>query len=554
MYQFLQLSSLEKVMLGGKLRTETELTSMSGFRNETLSYQIAYTALRTEELAGAFIPNQDFKVTVESALAPYITLREVESVPVAFPDYGHTGDPDILSREPGLFPDLLMPMSRPYIIARADKYHSLWVTVKLDGSVPAGTYPVVIRFEGEKGLTVCKQMQIEILDAMLPPQELLFSQWFHTDCIATHYGVKVFSAKHWELIEKFMIAARESGINTILTPLFTPPLDTAVGKERPTVQLVDVEKDADGYHFGFDKLRRWVALAKKCGMVNFEMSHLFTQWGVKAAPKVVVKVNGRNKKLFGWHTPATGEAYKTFLQAFLPELLRVLEELGIEKNSYFHISDEPHADHLPDYLAAKAIVAPYLKGYPIMDALSDLSLYQEGAVDRPIVVTSRVTPFLEAKVPDLMVYYCCSPANDVCNGYISMPANRVRALGLQMYKYDIKGFLQWGFNFYYSQNSKEAVNPFLITDAKGAFPSGDAFRVYPGPDGPWDSMRIPVFYDGLQDVRALRLLESYMGREETIRWMEQTLGEEVTFVHYVHAPEALLGLREAVNQKIKEYL
>jgi hypothetical protein len=41
----------------------------------------------------------------------------------------------------------------------------------------------------------------------------------------------------------------------ILTPLFTPPLNTAVGGEKLTVQLVDVEKSNDKYSFGFDNLK-----------------------------------------------------------------------------------------------------------------------------------------------------------------------------------------------------------------------------------------------------------------------------------------------------------
>ena len=47
------------------------------------------------------------------------------------------------------------------------------------------------------------------------------------------------------------------GINMILTPQFTPPLDTGVGYERTTVQLVEVFKEADGWRFDFKNLRRF---------------------------------------------------------------------------------------------------------------------------------------------------------------------------------------------------------------------------------------------------------------------------------------------------------
>ncbi len=55
----------------------------------------------------------------------------------------------------------------------------------------------------------------------------------------------------------------DNGINMILTPLFTPPLDTKVGGERPTVQLVDVNMDGDKYTFNFDNLINGLICAKK---------------------------------------------------------------------------------------------------------------------------------------------------------------------------------------------------------------------------------------------------------------------------------------------------
>ena len=41
----------------------------------------------------------------------------------------------------------------------------------------------------------------------------------------------------------------------LLTPVFTPPLDTAVGGERRTVQLVDVKAEGNQYTFGFANLK-----------------------------------------------------------------------------------------------------------------------------------------------------------------------------------------------------------------------------------------------------------------------------------------------------------
>lgn len=87
---------------------------------------------------------------------------------------------------------------------------------------------------------------------------------------------------------------------------------------------------------------------------------------------------------------------------------------------------------------------------------------------------------------------------------------------MQLYERDINGFLHWGFNFYNTVLSYRPINPLCVSDAGGAFPAGDSFVVYPGHNGAWDSLRLEVFYDALQDRMILKLLESFIGREKVL--------------------------------------
>src|SRR5699024_4991396 len=153
---------------------------------------------------------------------------------------------------------------------------------------------------------------LDVLPVSLPEQTLIHTQWFHTDCIADQYDVPVFSEAHWKLIQQYMKTAVDHGINMILTPLFTLPLDTEIGGERPTVQLVDVEKNGDDYTFTFEKLKQWIETVTESGIKYLEFSHLFTQWGAHHAPKIVATENGIERKIFGWETDATGDTYKSF--------------------------------------------------------------------------------------------------------------------------------------------------------------------------------------------------------------------------------------------------
>ena len=122
-----------------------------------------------------------------------------------------------------------------------------------------------------------------------------------------------------------------------------------------------------------------------------------------------------------------------------------------------------------------------------------------------------------------------------------------------MYVYDIAGFLQWGYNFWYSRHSQKTdIDPFKVTDADRSFPSGDAFLVYPGKDAPVDSIRHEVMREALQDLRALKKLEELIGREKTLELIHDGVGHELTMANYPHSADWLLGLRERINAEISK--
>ena len=133
-----------------------------------------------------------------------------------------------------------------------------------------------------------------------------------------------------------------------------------------------------------------------------------------------------------------------------------------------------------------------------------------------------------------------------------MPGWRNRSIGMQLYKYNIKGFLHWGYNFYNNQFSDSAINPYLETSSGHGFPGGDAYSVYPGTNGEClESMRIKVFYEALQDIKAMKLCESYYSKEEVVAAIEEAFGGELRFDTCAKSAEQMLAVREKINQMIK---
>ena len=132
------------------------------------------------------------------------------------------------------------------------------------------------------------------------------------------------------------------------------------------------------------------------------------------------------------------------------------------------------------------------------------------------------------------------------NRFFALPGYRVRVFGVLAYVYGLAGFLQWGYNFYHSQYSRSVIDPFKVTDAGGAFPSGDPFSVYPGGSGPLESQRINLFAEGLFDLRALQMLESKIGREAVLGLIFETAGGEISFESYPKTPDFIFDLRARI--------
>ncbi len=537
-FEMKQVCSLNRIFLDGECEF-TEIEGGRALKNERYSYQLAYKS------------DDRFEASVEviSELGDSVSVRSVGNVPSELPCY--PDDTEFMERSTaGLFPDVLFPVDGKHFV-KPFKWFSLWITVDVPSDIKAGDYPITVKISNGSEELVSKTFTLTVLDAILPEQSLVYTQWFHGDCIADYYNVPVFSEEHWSLTESFISAAARLGINMLLTPIFTPPLDTNIGGERTTIQLVDVYRQAGVYTFNFDKFRRWVLLSQKCGIKYFEISHLFSQWGAVAAPKIMAYADGEYKRIFGWETEAAGEEYSAFLSAFLPELIEVIKELKIENSTYFHISDEPSEAQIETYSKAKGVVTELLKDFPIIDALSEYEFYESGVIKNPIPVTSSIDEFIEKGFDNRWTYYCCGQGGKLSNRFFGQPLSATRIIGVQLYLHDIKGFLQWGFNFYNSAKSLRHINPFEVTDADCAFPSGDSFVVYPYDCGAIMSVRGEVFYYALQDMRALELLEKLIGKEKTENMLREAFGE-IKFDSYPRGTTKMLAIRELINEKIAQ--
>ncbi len=545
------ISSLEKVFLTSDIEKFTELREEKIFKNQKYSFQIACRFEGGWQLT--VVP------VIEGDLAPFVTIREVVNIPSEFPTYPNCSDmPEM--HEPGLYPDLLRPLKYGGALRFMPmQSRSLWIDIDPKCEI-VGEHTLKIKLMNTnfslKGFDVNEtvmgehEIKLAIKDVKLPEQTLMFTQWFYADCLADYYNVEVFSDRHFEICENFARTAVENGRNMLMLPLLTYALDTHYGGERTTVQLIDVYKDGDSYTFCYDNLDRWLDMYKRVGVKYYEISPVFTQWGAENTPKVMAYENGELKQIFGWGTNPISKEYNTFLRVFLAGFIEHMKARGEDKKCWYHVSDEPVPDQIEQYKAVRNSVCDLLEDYKCMDAISHYEFYELGIIKTPVPKTMGIEPFIENNVPDLWCYYCGNQCEGVSNCHFAMPLSRVRSLGFQMFKYDIKGFLHWGYNFYNNFLSYDRVDPFLSSDGESFVASGDTYMVYPAPDGTaWESTRLRALYEGMEDMRAMQLASRLCGKDAVVKAIEELCGE-IKFSKCVNDSDLMLKIRRTVNNLV----
>ena len=546
------ISSLEKCFLDQTPNDFNELDTLKFYKNSGASFQLA---LYDDGADGKI--SEFYKISVEGTLAPYVNMRSVESVPNYLPlptfvseekaiEDGH------LRVKPGLYPDVLVPLlHNESVSVMTNLLHSVWFDISAEHEIAAGDYELNIELTDKEGKVVKENnIKLCVIAASLPEADTKVTQWFHADCLADYYDVEVFSDRHFEICQNFIKCAAKNGINMIFVPVFTPPLDTTVGGERTTTQLVGVTVENGIYSFDFSLVERWLNMCTECGMKYFEISHLFTQWGAYHAPKIIARVNGETKQIFGWDTDANSDEYISFLNQFLTEFTAFLSSNGYKDNIYFHISDEPNEEQLPQYKRSKSHVREALKGWKQFDALSEVTFFKQGLCDIPVPSVGHIKPFLEEDIPERWIYYCWEPCIGSSNRLMTMHSARTRFFGIQMYKYGIEGFLHWGYNFYNDFGSDDCINPFLNTNGGYWSVSGDCFSVYPGHKGTaLESLRLIAFKQGLDDIRLLKLCEKYYSKEHIIEEIETICGT-ITFDKCVNDTAAMQKIKSCLDEMI----
>lgn len=433
-----------------------------------------------------------------------VQVRRVGYVP--FPHFTLDTDPvelDGLGVLPGLVPDPLYPEAAARVSSQETQ--PFWITLRIPADAETGVRDLRVQFSFNDGRQRCElPVMLEVSPLVIRPRrDFHVIHWWRGEATWDYYQTEMFDERWWGLTRDQLVNMLDHGSDVVMVPAFFERRETF---KRPCQLLVIDEPSPGRYDFDWTQVKRFTDMAKAIGFKHFEWPHMWIYWGVENPMRLYRKVDGRYVMLWPPDIGGFSETYLGFLRQFLPAFHQFLIREGLLDVSYFHLSDEPGGDqHLVNYRRARGILrelAPWMK---VMDALSDIRYGKEGVTDIPIPIVSSAQAYIDAGIPH-WVYFCCAPHGPWLNRFLDTPLPKIRMSGWLFYRLRAQGFLHWGFNYWHKMEREEIGDPF--TDASNAswpeIPYGDPFMIYPGKDGPIDSLRWEVFAESLQDYAILQ--------------------------------------------------
>jgi len=366
-----------------------------------------------------------------------------------------------------------------------------------------------------------------------PRRNFHVTHWWRGEATSIYYGVKMFDEAWWKHTRAQMKDLIEHGTDVAFVQNF---FEFKVVVQQPCQMLIVNETAPGQYTFDWSVIRRFTDMCKELGYKKFEWSHLWLYWGVKTAMHVYTVKNDRYELLWNPDLDGFSDTYVNFLKQFLSSFHDFLQKENILDDSYFHLSDEPYKEHIPNYKKARQLLrelAPWMK---VMDALSDIEYGRQQLTDIPVPIISSAQAYVQEKIPH-WVYFCTGPRDKWLNRLFDTPLPKIRMAGWLFYHFGAQGFLHWGYNHWHKLDSDQKEDPYTNGSASAypGIPDGDPFVVYPGPDGPYDSIRWEVFAESLQDYAVLQSagiaaddpllndLKGYDNFPKSEKWIEETV-------------------------------
>ncbi|MBN1345161.1 MAG: DUF4091 domain-containing protein [Phycisphaerae bacterium] len=417
--------------------------------------------------------------------------RFVGYVPVDRPT--QTPSKDQLRKTPADYPDPLLEAKS--IDVKAANAQPIWITVPIPQDAAPGLYRGQVNVTAQiagKQVTATQPVAVHVYKATVKQSRLWVTNWFAMHARHMRINPKPESDEYYALLRRYARNMADHRQNVALIP----PLSLATFTPGPDGKL----------QIDFSRFDRWVEIFKQEGVIGLiEGGHIGGRKAGWESPFVVqTKQIKDGKVVTAAVDPASPEADAFFAQ-FFPALVKHLRDKGWLKSYVQHLADEPIKGNIDTYRAMAKLARKYAPELRIIEAChtKDLTGAMDVWVPQLNFLHHDFNHYQERQRAgdEVWFYTCVFPQGEYANRFIELPLIKTRLLHWINFKYGITGYLHWGYNHWTDQS------PFTHTTRPHGgppyLPAGDAWIVYPGTDGPLDSIRHEAMRDGIADYELL---------------------------------------------------
>ncbi|HSW46830.1 MAG TPA: glycoside hydrolase domain-containing protein [Phycisphaerae bacterium] len=444
----------------------------------------------------------ELKATVEPLVLEGMAGKTLAARSVRFVGYVpvEAGIPkpprDRLRVPPAYFPDPLLEDAAVNVTPGCAQ--AIWITIPIPLQAEPGLYRGQLQLSAKadnKPATASLPLAVRVYPVQVDRTRLWVTNWFQTGRFPGKGEMKQGSEAYWDMLRRYARNMADHRQNVALIS----PLSLAEFKVGD-----DGELDID-----FARFDKCVGIFTQEGVIGrIEGGHIGGRVQGWESQFVVNIRRIKDGKVEEASVAPVGPEADAFYSRFFPALVKHLKEKGWLDIYMQHLADEPIDMNIDTYRPMSDLVRKYAPELRVIEAChtKDLTGAIQVWVPQINFLHDDFAHYRQRQQAgdELWFYTCMFPQEEYANRFIEQPLIKTRLLHWINYRYGVTGYLHWGYNFW----SDDAFRKLAVGVEGDALllPAGDSWIVYPGKDGPLDSIRFEAMRDGIVDHELLSRL------------------------------------------------
>jgi hypothetical protein len=394
-------------------------------------------------------------------------------------------NPFVIRKAPFRIYEAMDPVQSGYIPGKP--VQALRLEIPIGSSFPAGKQVFTVHIT-QKGQVKKLEFTVNVYPVQIPPlhqAHLNYVNWLNLGNLCKDHQVELWSEPFWGMLRKYaqlMARGRQNTFWFIWSDFYRYNSDGTVAE------------------FYGQRLERYINTFLSEGLSTIQGAPFCTRRNWESdAFLVALPVPGLGE------VPAVSEQGQKIIRSMAEPVIGLMKKNGWEGRWVQGVFDEPTEEYVDRYKSTVELLKSMDPGIRILEATMTVAL--SGVVDCwcPQVqeYQKNIDFFRQRRSAGdaVWVYTCLIPGGPWINRLVDQERLRQVYVGWACSKYDLQGYLHWGFNMHSGKPWEELVR--RHGNENNFLPAGDSHIVYPGKTGPLSSQRFEAHRIGMEDYELL---------------------------------------------------